>query len=198
MNRARLTRVRVNRARVTRHSRLTWPVLAAGGVLGGAAVTAAAKAGHGCQPGWLLCGPLLVPFLGGAVLGAAVAGLPVLVREVRWAPPRARWVVVACCVVFGGGFVAALAMLAALLAAFVVAAVCAGMVLSSGLLLVGPDVVPAVGLCLVAVCGAWVVGQEAATALFLVPAAVFWLAAGLIRIGSPPDAAGAGARTPTA
>jgi len=105
--------------------------------------------------------------------------------------------VIACCVVFGGGFVAALAMLAVLLAAFFVAAVCAGMVLASGLLMVRPDVVPAVGLCLVAVCGAWVVGQEAATALFLAPAAVFWLAAGLIRIGSPSDVAGGVARTPT-
>lgn len=188
----------MNRLRVNGHCRLTGPALVAGGVLGGLAVmVAAAEGGLGCQSGVLLCGPLLVPFLGGAVLGAAVAGLPVLVREVRWAPPGDRWIVVACCVVFGGGFVAALAMLAVLLAALSVAAVCAGMVLASGLLMVGPDVVSAVGLCLVAVCGAWVVGQEAATALFLMPAAVFWLAAGLIRLGSPSEAAGVVARTPT-
>ncbi len=176
---------------MNRRCRLTAPVIVAGGVLGGVAVMAVAvRAGLGCQSGLLLCGPLLLPVLGGAVLGAAVIGLPVLVREVRWAPPRDRWVVVACCVVFGGGFVAALAMLAAMLAAFSVAAVCAGMVLSSGLLMVGPDAVPAVGLCLVAVCGAWVIGQEPATALFLAPAGVFWFAAGLIRIGSPSDVAG--------
>jgi hypothetical protein len=153
-------------------------------------LAATVKAGPGCLSGLLLCDTPLVPVAGGVVLGAAVAGLPALVRAVRWAPPRDRWIVVACCVAFGSGFVAALAMLAALLAAFLVAMVCAGMVLSSGLLLVGSDVVPAVGLCLVAVCGAWVVGQDAATALFLAPAAVFWLAAGVIRIGSPSDVAG--------
>jgi hypothetical protein len=185
---------------VNRHRRLTVLVLVAGGALGGlVAMVATANAGPGCLSGPLLCGPSLAPFLGGVVLGAAVAGLLELVREVRSAPPRDRWIVEACCVAFGSGFVAALATLEVLLGVPLLALVCAGAVLASGLLLVGPDVVPALGLCLVAASGAWVVGQQEATALFLVPAALFWLAAGLIRIGSPSDASGAGGwvlRTP--
>jgi hypothetical protein len=164
-------------------------VLVVGAVAGGLlAAVVTARTGLGCPDGDpRSCGPQVVPFLGGAVLGAAVAGLPLLIRKVRSAPAREQRIVVAYCVAFGGVIVAVLAALAALAGAPAIAVACVVTIVASGLLLSGYDLVAAAGLCLLAGCGAWVAREEAVNTLFLTPAMLSWLAAGLMRIGSPPE-----------
>jgi hypothetical protein len=127
----------------------------------------------------------MTPFLAGAVLAAALAGLPLLVRHMRAAPVLEQSIVVACCVAFGSGFAAVLGVLAALVGAPAVAVACTVMIAASGLLLSRRDLLDAVGLCLLAASGVWAVAEEAVTTLFLVPAMLFWLAASLIRIAAP-------------